>query len=80
MAHATGGRDGRQEGCESGYYNLHRDLKNLLFHNSLHLITFECLMALECHWECLTGDCDTMCDISDVTLVPVPCVTFTCDA
>ena len=34
VAHATGRCDGRQEGCESGYYNLHRDLNDALFHAS----------------------------------------------
>ena len=24
VAHARGGADGRQEGCERGYYHLHR--------------------------------------------------------
>ena len=34
-AHATGGRDGRQEGCERGYYHLHRNLnKSFLSHRS----------------------------------------------
>ena len=33
VAHATRGRDGRQEGCERGYYNLHRNLNNSLFHS-----------------------------------------------
>ena len=32
--HATRGRDGRQEGRERGYYNLHRNLNETLFHNS----------------------------------------------
>ena len=34
VAHATRGRDGRQEGRESGYYNLHRNLNDALFHAS----------------------------------------------
>ena len=33
QSHATRGRDGRQEGCERGYYNLHRNLNNSLFHS-----------------------------------------------
>ena len=33
QAHATGGGDGRQEGRERGYYNLHRNLNNPLLHN-----------------------------------------------
>ena len=32
VAHAAGGRDGRQEGCECGYYNLHRNLNETLLH------------------------------------------------
>ena len=34
VAHTTRGRDGRQKGRESGYYNLHRDLNNALLHAS----------------------------------------------
>ena len=34
VSHATRGRDGRQEGRERGYYNLHRNLNNPLFHSS----------------------------------------------
>ena len=35
VAHATGRRDGRQEGCECGYYHLHRNLNQAsLFHDS----------------------------------------------
>ena len=34
VTHATRGRDGRQEGRERGYYNLHRNLNETLFHNS----------------------------------------------
>ena len=34
VAHATCGRNGRQEGCECGYYHLHRYLNNPLLHNS----------------------------------------------
>ena len=30
--HATRGRDGRQEGRERGYYNLHRNLNETLLH------------------------------------------------
>ena len=33
-AHATRGRDGRQEGREGGYYHLHRNLNNTLLHAS----------------------------------------------
>ena len=33
-AHATRGRDGRQEGREGGYYHLHRYLNNPLLHAS----------------------------------------------
>ena len=32
VAHTTRGRDGRQEGRERGYYNLHRNLNETLFH------------------------------------------------
>ena len=35
MAEARGGRDGRQEGCERGYYHLHRNLNHLLLHSTL---------------------------------------------
>ena len=34
VAHAARGRNGRQEGCERGYYHLHRNLNNPLLHNS----------------------------------------------
>jgi len=35
VSHATGGCDGRQEGCERGYYHLHRNLnETLLLHHS----------------------------------------------
>ena len=34
-SHATRGGDGRQEGRERGYYNLHRNLNDSLLHNSL---------------------------------------------
>ena len=33
VAHATRGRDGRQEGRECGYYHLHRYLNNSLLHS-----------------------------------------------
>ena len=33
VTHARRGRDGREEGCESGYYDLHRDLDDSLFHD-----------------------------------------------
>ncbi len=32
VAHTARGRDGRQEGRECGYYNLHRNLNNPLLH------------------------------------------------
>ena len=35
VSHATRGRDGRQEGRESGYYNLHRNLNNPLLHDPI---------------------------------------------
>ena len=33
MTHTAGRRDGRQKGCESGYYNLHRNLNKTLLHS-----------------------------------------------
>ena len=32
MTHTAGRCDGRQKGCESGYYNLHRNLNKTLLH------------------------------------------------
>ena len=37
MSHTTRGGDGRQEGCESGYYHLHRYLNNTIRLHKLHL-------------------------------------------
>ena len=37
VSHATRGRDGRQEGRERGYYHLHRNLNNSLFHRLFRL-------------------------------------------
>ena len=34
VAHAARRCDGRQEGCESSYYNLHRNLNETLLHVS----------------------------------------------
>ena len=34
VTHATRGRDGRQKGCERGYYHLYRHLNNPLLHTS----------------------------------------------
>ena len=34
VTHTRRGCDGCQEGCESGYYDLHRDLNETLFHTS----------------------------------------------
>ena len=34
VTHATRGCDGRQKGCESGYYDLHRYLDDAFFHAS----------------------------------------------
>ena len=34
VAHATRGGDGRQEGCECGYYDLHRNLNKTFLHDS----------------------------------------------
>ena len=33
--HAARSTDGREEGCECGYYNLHRNLNETLFHTPL---------------------------------------------
>ena len=35
VTHATRGRNGRQEGRERGYYHLHRNLNESLFHSVL---------------------------------------------
>ena len=35
ISHATRGRDGRQEGRERGYYNLHRNLNETLLHDPI---------------------------------------------
>ena len=32
ISHTTRGCDGREEGCESGYYDLHRDLDDAFLH------------------------------------------------
>ncbi len=32
VTHATRGCDGREEGCESGYYDLHRYLDDAFLH------------------------------------------------
>ena len=37
--HATGGRDGRQEGRERGYYHLHRHLNNPMPTHNYELLT-----------------------------------------
>ena len=37
MSHTRGRCDGRQEGCESGYYDLHRYLNNSIRLHKLHL-------------------------------------------
>ena len=34
VTHATRGCDGREEGCESGYYDLHRYLDDAFLHRS----------------------------------------------
>ena len=34
VPHAARGRNGRQKGCERGYYNLHRNLNHSLLHTS----------------------------------------------
>ena len=33
ISHTRGRCDGRQEGCECGYYNLHRNLNYTLLHH-----------------------------------------------
>ena len=47
-AHATRGRDGRQEGRERGYYHLHRYLNNPLLHASppFRLILVEAIVTV----------------------------------
>ena len=47
-AHATRGRDGRQEGRECGYYHLHRNLNNPLLHASppFRLILVEAIVTV----------------------------------
>ena len=47
-AHATRGRDGRQEGREGGYYHLHRYLNNPLLHASppFRLILVEAVVTI----------------------------------
>ena len=40
VAHARGGADGRQEGCERGYYHLHRQLDDLLFLHTIFVFFF----------------------------------------
>ena len=41
MSHATRGCDGRQEGCESGYYHLHRYLNNTIRLHNFHCSLFK---------------------------------------
>ena len=47
-AHATRGRDGRQEGRECGYYHLHRYLDDSLLHASppFRLILVEAIVTI----------------------------------
>ena len=45
IPHATGRCDGRQEGCECGYYDLHRYLDYTLLHL---LISFLLFLSLFC--------------------------------
>ena len=40
MSHTTRGCDGRQEGCESGYYHLHRYLNNTIRLHNFHFSKF----------------------------------------
>ena len=35
VAHTRRGRNGRQEGCERGYYDLHRNLNDPLLHTRI---------------------------------------------
>ena len=37
VAHAARGSNGRQEGCECGYYHLHRNLNDFLLHTLFRL-------------------------------------------
>ena len=37
VSHTTRGRNGRQEGCERGYYHLHRNLNDFLLHTLFRL-------------------------------------------
>ena len=44
QTHATRGGDGCQEGCERGYYYLHRNLNNPLLHNCpLSIVNYQLL-------------------------------------
>ena len=65
MSHTRGCGDGRQEGCESGYYDLHRYLNNSIrlhnFHFSLFTVHYSlfssvpgrhCRSCLRCHHWC----------------------------
>ena len=45
VAHAARGCDGRQEGRERGYYNLHRNLNDSLLHTLP-------LLSYLCRWGC----------------------------
>ena len=41
MSHTRGRCDGRQEGCESGYYHLHRYLNNSIRLHNFHFSKFK---------------------------------------
>ena len=43
MSQTTGRGDGRQEGCESGYYDLHRYLNNTIRLHNFHFSKFKVL-------------------------------------
>ena len=40
MSHARGRGNGREEGCESGYYHLHRYLNNTIRLHNFHFSKF----------------------------------------
>ena len=48
VTHTRRGCDGREEGCECGYYDLHRDLNETLFHASppFRLVLVEAVAAI----------------------------------
>ena len=55
VAHARGGADGRQEGCERGYYHLHRQLDDLLFLHTIfrfYSVVRGCPFVFSVVWGC----------------------------